>query len=168
MFINDTQVTGLTTSQSKKKVGECQTKLTHWCICLYNKCSWLARGFSGQESASQCRRPRRPGFSPWVGKIPWRRKWQATPVFLPGESHGQRSLEGWSPWGGKESDRTEHARTWHLWLQYHMLWAGEPGGQGSCPFRLNLALSGCGSWETTGPARWLLEPPCPSCCLCSS
>ena len=47
----------------------------------------------------QCRRP---GFHPWVGKIPWRRTWQPTPVFLPGESHGQRSLTGYSPWGRKE------------------------------------------------------------------
>ena len=46
-------------------------------------------------------------FDPWVGKIPWRRKWQPTPVLLPGESHGQRSLVGYSPWGRKESDRTE-------------------------------------------------------------
>ena len=41
------------------------------------------------------------------GKIPWRRKWQPTPVFLPGESYGQRSLAGYSPWGGKELDMTE-------------------------------------------------------------
>ena len=46
-------------------------------------------------------------FGPWVGKIPWRRAWQPTPVFLPGESHGQRSLAGYSPWGHKESDTTE-------------------------------------------------------------
>ena len=46
-------------------------------------------------------------FDPWVGKIPWRRKWQPTPVFLPGESHGQRSLVGYSSQGLKESDRTE-------------------------------------------------------------
>ena len=52
----------------------------------------------------QCRKP---GFYPWVGKIPWRRKWQPTPVFLPGESHGCRSLVGYSPWGHKESDMTE-------------------------------------------------------------
>ena len=45
----------------------------------------------------------------WVGKIPWRRKWQPTPVFLPGESHRQRSLVGYSPGGRKESDATEHA-----------------------------------------------------------
>ena len=46
-------------------------------------------------------------FDPWVGKIPWRRKWQPTPVFLPGESYGQRSLAGYSPWGHKELDMTE-------------------------------------------------------------
>ena len=49
----------------------------------------------------------RPGFDPCVGKIPWRRKWQPTPVFLPGESHGGRSLLGYSPWGHKESAMTE-------------------------------------------------------------
>ena len=52
----------------------------------------------------QCRRP---GFDPWVGKIPWRRAWQPTPVFLPGESRGQRSLVGYSPWGHTELDTTE-------------------------------------------------------------
>ena len=52
----------------------------------------------------QCRRPR---FDPWVGKIPWRRKQQPTPVLLPGKSHGLRSLVGYSPWGHKESDVTE-------------------------------------------------------------
>ena len=45
-------------------------------------------------------------FDPWVRKIPWRRKWQPTPVFLPGESYGQ-SLAGCSPWGHKESDTTD-------------------------------------------------------------
>ena len=54
-----------------------------------------------------CRRPR---FDPWVGEIPWRRAWQPTTVFLPGESHGQRSLVGRSPWGRKESDMTERIR----------------------------------------------------------
>ena len=46
-------------------------------------------------------------FNPWVGKIPWRRERQPTPVFLPGESHGQRSLVGYSPKAHRESDRTE-------------------------------------------------------------
>ena len=45
--------------------------------------------------------------NPWVWKIPWRRKWQPTPVFLPGNSRGQRSLAGYSPWGRRESDTTE-------------------------------------------------------------
>ena len=43
----------------------------------------------------------------WLGKIPWRREWQPTPIFLPGEFHGQRSLAGYSPWGHRQSDRTE-------------------------------------------------------------
>ena len=46
-------------------------------------------------------------FDPWVGKIPWRRKWQPTPVLLPGESHGRRNLMGYSPQGRKELDTAE-------------------------------------------------------------
>ena len=61
---------------------------------------------AGKESA--CRRLR---FDPWVGKIPWRRAWQPTPVFLPGESHGQRSLMGYGPCGCQESNMTES--TWY-------------------------------------------------------
>ena len=61
---------------------------------------WL----SGEESACQSRSC---GFDPRNGKIPWRRAWQPTPVFLPGESHGQRSLVGYSPWGCKQSDTTQ-------------------------------------------------------------
>ena len=61
----------------------------------------------------RCRRRRRHGFDPWVGKIPWRRAWQPTPVSLPGESHGQRSQAGYSPWGCKESDTTEAAKHAH-------------------------------------------------------
>ena len=64
-------------------------------------------GASGKEPACQCRRHRRRGFDPWVGKIFWRTKWQPTPVFLPGESHGQRSLVGYSPWHHRELDMTE-------------------------------------------------------------
>ena len=60
-----------------------------------------------KEPACQCRIHKRHGFSPWVGKIPWRRAWQPTPVFLPRESQGQRSLAGYSPWGSKESDTTK-------------------------------------------------------------
>ena len=67
----------------------------------------MTGGTSGKEPACQDRRHKRGGFDPWVGKIPWRRAWQPTPVFLPGASHGQRRLVGYSPWGRKESDMTE-------------------------------------------------------------
>ena len=69
---------------------------------------------SGKESVCQCRRHRRPWFDPWVGKIPWRRKWQPTQVFLPGKSHGQRSLVHYSPWFTK-------SQTWlstHVYCMY--------------------------------------------------
>ena len=64
-------------------------------------------GTSGKEANSQCRRCKRYWFNPWVGKILWRRKWPPTPVSLPGESYGQRSLAGYSPWGHKELNRTK-------------------------------------------------------------
>ena len=68
-------------------------------------------GARGKEPACQCQRLNRCGFNPWVGKIPGRRAWQPTPVFLPGESHGQRSLDrgAWHvcPWGHTESVTTE-------------------------------------------------------------
>ena len=66
---------------------------------------------SGKKSACQCKRNKRRGLDPWVRKIPWRRAWQPTPVFLPREFHGERSLAGYSLWGRKDSDMTE--RTWH-------------------------------------------------------
>ena len=64
----------------------------------------------GKKSV-QYRCHRRLEFDPWVGKIPWRRKWQPTPVLLPGKSHGQRSLVDYISWGRKESDTTEHTST---------------------------------------------------------
>ena len=69
----------------------------------------------------QCRGP---GFNPWVRKIPWRRSWQSTPVFLPGESHGQRSQVGHSPRGRKESHTTEthtHSQTWSIQPMNYLL-----------------------------------------------
>ena len=65
---------------------------------------WLSK-----ESVCQCRRSRRRGFSPWVGKIPWRRAWQPTGVFLPGDSHGPRSLVDYSPWGLRQDWVIKHA-----------------------------------------------------------
>ena len=67
--------------------------------------SALPRWLSGKESACKCGRR---GSFPSLGRSsPWRRKWQPTPIFLPGESHGQRSLAGYSSWSSKESDTTE-------------------------------------------------------------
>ena len=60
------------------------------------------RWLSVKEATCQCRRHRRCGFNPWVGKIPWKRKWQPTPVFLLGRVHGQRSPAGCSLWGRRE------------------------------------------------------------------
>ena len=71
----------------------------------------LPRWLSGKESACQCRRHRRCRFDLWIGNIPWSRKWQPTPVFLPGKfQKDRRNLVGYSPWGCKES-ATEHAHT---------------------------------------------------------
>ena len=61
------------------------------------------------------------GVDPWVRKIPWRRVWQLTPGFLPGESHGQRSLVGYSSYGCKESDMTEHTQIYTHTHVYHVL-----------------------------------------------
>ena len=76
--------------------------LVFWHLAFCMLPTWL----SGKESACQYRNHR---YDPWIAKIPWRRKWQPTPVFLPGKFHGQRSLVGYSPWGNKESDMTEHS-----------------------------------------------------------
>ena len=63
---------------------------------------------SVKASICQCRRCKRLGFNLWVGMIPWRKQ-QPTPVFLPRKFHGQGSLVGYSPWGHKESDTTQHS-----------------------------------------------------------
>ena len=73
-------------------------------------------GNNGKEPACQCRRPKRCRFNPWVRKIPWRRAWQPTPVFLPGESHGQRSLVGYRPWSCKELEITEATK--HAYIDF--------------------------------------------------
>ena len=78
------------------------------------KCALFPGEASGKEPTWQCRRHKRCKFDPWVGKIPWRRAWQPTLLFLPGESQGQRSLAGYSPWGCKESDTTEATEHTHM------------------------------------------------------
>ena len=72
--------------------------------CVINKTT-SPDGSAGKESACLCRRYKRYDFDPWVGKIPWRRKWQLTPVFLPGKFHRQRSLVGYSVYGVTKSHK---------------------------------------------------------------
>ena len=87
--------------------------------------SWASWRLSGKEPACQCRSLRRHRFNPWVGKIPWSRKWQPAPVFLPGKFHGQRMLAGYVPWSCKELDRTERLNTQHTqvpsWSLFHSI-----------------------------------------------
>ena len=70
-------------------------------------------GTSGKEPTCQSKRHKRHRFYPWVRTIPWRRAWQPTLVFLPGESCGQRNLVGYSPWDCKESDTTSNSVRQH-------------------------------------------------------
>ena len=87
-----------------------------------------------------CPQCRKPGFDPWVGKIPWRRKWQPTPVLLPGKSHGWRSLVGYSPWSRKESDATERLH----FLFFH------PGIKGDLVHSNHLGLTVEEGWIPRG------------------
>ena len=84
---------------------------------VYIPLHWLPRWLNGKEFA--CNAGDLGWDHPWVGKIPWRRKWQPTPVFLLGEFHGQRSLVSYSPWGHKESDVTE-------WLTFPLAFIYSP------------------------------------------
>ena len=103
-----------TTSPLILAFGKHKSDLSLWFFGLLFKYNWpmvvcwgFPGGASGKEPACQCRRPKRRGFNPWVGKIPWRRQWHPTPVSLPGKFHGQWRLVGHSPKGHKKSDATE-------------------------------------------------------------
>ena len=107
----------------------------------------------------------RPGLNPWVGKIPWRRKWQSTPVLLPGESHGWRSLVSYSPRGCKESDTTEqlHLTSPHLNATRANagVWEGGSGGlaqEAGVPGALALA-PGEEKEENLGSTRLTVASP---------
>ena len=88
-----------------------KTNSSLWFLFIQSFVIWalgLPRWFSGKESTCQCRRYR---FNPWVRKIPWRGKWQPTPIFLPRKSHGQRSLAGYSPWCCRVGHTHVHTHT---------------------------------------------------------
>ena len=103
-------------------------------IRLSLQCKWGLPGWlSGKECACQCRRRR---FDPWVGKMPWRRKRQRTPLFLPGKSQGQRNLLRYSPWGRKRVGRDLATKRqqckWDLvalrrglWMTHALVYRGE-------------------------------------------
>ena len=76
-------------------------------FAIRRSCSEHPSGTSGKKKKTHLPmqvRHKRCWFNPWIGKIPWRRAWQSTPVFLPRESHGQRSLERHNSWGHKETE----------------------------------------------------------------
>ena len=81
---------------------------------------------SGKESACQCGRYKRHGFDSWVWKIPWRRKWQPAPVFLPGWSHGQRSLGHYSPWVAKRQAEHTHSMLIFGWPKSYLRFSVTP------------------------------------------
>ena len=100
------------------------TRLTHFqevCKSLGRAPRGLPGWLSDKESACQCRRCKRHSFSLWIRKIPWGRAWLPTPVFLPGEFHGQRNLVGYSPWGHKESDTTERLYMYAPSLMFNLV-----------------------------------------------
>ena len=129
---------------------------------------------SGKESACQCRKCKRRRLVPWVWKTPWRRAWLPTPGFLPGKSHGQRSLVGYSPWSRQESDTTEHAN-FEFWVFECVSGGGKEKHPGGVSLSLSLSKNlfpkdmtqlldggefrGCcspshHSWTTSSPRLW--------------
>ena len=92
-------------SLGSHRVGHDWSNLAAAAATEYKMC--FPGGASGKEPACQGRRHKRHRFDPWMGKMSWRRAWQPTLVFLPGESHGQRSLDCCSPQGHKDSDTIE-------------------------------------------------------------
>ena len=80
-------------------------------MAILHVCRQLPPWHECNAPTCQCKRPKRNGFDPWFGKIPWRRTQQPTPVLLPGETQGWKTLAGYSPWHHKELDTTEQLST---------------------------------------------------------
>ena len=97
--------------QQQQHLHICSSRYLFLFTIIYNKMSFPG-GTSGNESACQGRRCNCCSWAPWVGKIPWSRKWQLTLVFLPRKFYGQKSLVGYSPWGYKESDTNKLLSTY--------------------------------------------------------
>ena len=110
----------------------------------------------------------RPRFSPWIGKIPWRRRRHPTPVFLPGNSHGQRTLVGYSPWGCKDLDTTEQLHVLENIIlsekktsresSYHM--TSLLSGYKREMFKTNTQCSGSSSGSAGRMVEWVKKVNC--------
>ena len=122
---------------------------------IFRDTEGFPRWLSGKEYTCQWGRCKKLQFDPWVWKIPWRRKWQPTPVHLPGESHGQRSLEGCSPYGHIESDTDLCPGLWVIWMGCTKSEAADrsPSCRGSPD--TSLAAAGRPSRDTTKPLELL-------------
>ena len=120
-------------------------------MCFNGLPWWL----SGKESPCQCRRHE---FNPWVLKIPWKRKWQPTPVLLPGKFHKQRSLVSYSPWGCKESDPTGHTNICICFKRRN--WLHRYGRTGKHQSNLVVVIAGSDSftWGYKGRRLEFPEP----------
>ena len=130
--------------KSAGKGGRLHTQIFYGLVYIMYRLPWW---LSAEESTFQCRRHR---FDPWVGKIPWRRKWQPTLVFLPGKSRGQRSWAGYNPWGhGVGHDLATKA----LQLCFGP-WCW-------------LTCSVCGLWFLMAPVFSSFLLPLPVCCRAS-
>ena len=126
------------------------------CMCVCVKQLW---GCNGKEPACQCRRHRKCEFDPYVQKISWRRTWQPTPVFLPGKSHGQRSLAGCSQRVTKSQTQLKGLRiyliVWRLWCWEGLGAGGEGDDRGwdgwmASPTWWTWVWVNSGSWWWTG------------------
>ena len=132
-------------TESQHAVGVGSTDVGQGQVSCNRKRALIRVSPGSKDLACQYRRCKRRGFDPRVGKIPWRKAWQSTAVFLPGKSHGQRSLVGYSPWRHRVGrDRSDLACTHSEWKptlqllcrlnrttwRIHSACHPEPGGQG--------------------------------------
>ena len=140
----------------------------------------LPDGASGKEPAYQCSKHKRCGFDSWIGKRLWRKTWQSTPVFLPGEYQGQSNLVDYSPQGCRDSDTTEamdiHSFYHHLPCEFQLLgplWTinsvsstqGSSGTQpGFLPCPCTATRKGS-QGHNLGQSQGLFSQITPMCCL---
>ena len=104
-------------------LGKDRARLKAYSVLFQIPC--LPRWLKGKESTCQCRRSRRRRFNPWVGKMPWRKKWQLTPVFLPRKSQGLKSLMGYSPWDHKRVEQDWATKQITKRLQFNFILSSE-------------------------------------------